>query len=464
MDLATLKQFTEHFDTTACVLSVTTNPDGSYDKICLEGGNDAYIQSFPSSVHFVPGSVYTTYIPQDLNFEHFIYSAAVLKKNTHAYVYSDFFGAWFNIFSFPIKSDNPNKFYCVYTQEVDENNDPELMAKHSAKISSEVLKICIKLRESNDFEKAIDEVICDIRIMCKASQCCLLLTDCETGSTYLQSESIQDGTSLKSFKSRLEHPFPRDARTWIEGLAGSNCLIIRNEQDMETIKKRKVSWYDSLVEAGVTSGAIFPLVNKSNIVGFIWLTNFDTKNTDFVKETLELASFFIASDVANNQLFNRLEKLSNNDLLTGVKNRNAMNNWVTAYTEGKTLPPSSIGVIFLDLNGLKTVNDNLGHHEGDELLKTAANVLKKIFAECDIYRAGGDEFMIIAQNYSKEYLEKRILLLQDSDYNPSQVHFAVGFYYREGYCDIIGAMKKADSLMYENKNRYYAEHPELKNR
>ncbi|MEE3340074.1 MAG: GGDEF domain-containing protein, partial [Hallerella sp.] len=67
MDLSTLKNFTEQFDTIACILSVTTNPDGSYDKICIEGGNEAYLHSFPPQVHFIPGQIYTNYIPKDLN-------------------------------------------------------------------------------------------------------------------------------------------------------------------------------------------------------------------------------------------------------------------------------------------------------------------------------------------------------------------------------------------------------------
>jgi len=464
MNLQNLQEFAEQFNTIACIISIESTEDGGYENIRLETGNQAYLHSFPPQVHFVPGQIYTNYIPKDLNFEHFIYNAAVLKKNSHSYIYSDFFGAWFNIFSLPVKSDEPNKYYCVYTQEIDEKNDPELMAKHSTKISFEVLKICIKLRNSKSFQDSIDEVISDIREMCKAGQCCLLLTNFKTGTTYLQSESMQENTTLKSFRSKLDHPFTTEAKAWVDGIAGSNCLIIRDEKDMNAIKERNANWYATLVEAGIQSIALFPLKNNDEIIGFIWTSNFDTKNTDYIKEALELTTFFIASEVANHLLLNRLEELSENDLLTGVKNRNAMNNWVTDFNEGKIPMPKSIGTIFIDLNGLKVINDIEGHAAGDNFLKAAANMLKNIFKDCEIYRAGGDEFLIIAQNVSKEHLEECIQNLHSNRYNSSQIHFAVGFYYQEGQCNIIQAMKKADALMYEDKRRYYAEHPNLKMR
>ena len=275
---------------------------------------------------------------------------------------------------------------------------------------------------------------------------------------------MQENTTLKSFRSKLDHPFTTEAKAWVDGIAGSNCLIIRDEKDMEAVKERNDNWYAFLVEAGVQSIALFPLKNNDEIIGFIWTSNFDTKNTDYIKEALELTTFFIASEVANHLLLNRLEELSENDLLTGVKNRNAMNNWVTDFNEGKIPMPKSIGTIFIDLNGLKVINDIEGHAAGDNFLKAAANVLKNIFKDCEIYRAGGDEFLIIAQNVSKEHLEECIQNLHSARYNSSQIHFAVGFYYQEGQCNIIKAMKKADALMYEDKRHYYAEHPNLKMR
>lgn len=464
MNLQNLQEFAEQFNTIACIISIESTEDGGYENIRLETGNQAYLHSFPPQVHFIPGQIYTNYIPKDLNFEHFVYNAAIRKKPMHAYVYSDNFGAWFNIYSLPIVSDEPHKHYCVYTQEMDAAPNAELLAKHSARITNEVLKICIKLRDQKSFQESMDSIIADIRKMCKAEQCCLMLTDFKNKSVHLQSECIDPGSNLMSFKNYLTQDFIVRAQSWLDAIGGSNCIIVQNEQDMEHVRARNSKWYDSLKEAHIQTVALFPLKNKNETIGFIWASNFDTKNTDFIKETLELTAFFIASEVANHKLVGRLAELSENDLLTEVKNRNAMNNWVTAYVEGRTSPSKSVGVIFMDLNGLKAVNDNEGHAAGDNLLKDAANVLKSIFQKGDIYRAGGDEFLVIVLDETKQALEACIQKLHATAYNPHKVHFAVGFYYSENGCDIRDAMKQADALMYEDKKRYYAEHPELKHR
>ena len=57
----------------------------------------------------------------------------------------------------------------------------------------------------------------------------------------------------------------------------------------------------------------------------------------------------------------------------------------------------SISLIFLDINGLKKINDIKGHEAGDNLIKTAANILKTVFKDSYIFRAGGDEFVVVIE-------------------------------------------------------------------
>ncbi len=99
---------------------------------------------------------------------------------------------------------------------------------------------------------------------------------------------------------------------------------------------------------------------------------------------LELSTFFIASEIANYQLMRQLEYLSTVDMLTGCKNRNAMNNAINDITTGKTVMPERYAVIFADLNGLKHINDEKGHSVGDKLLRTASAFLCQKFCECDV--------------------------------------------------------------------------------
>jgi diguanylate cyclase (GGDEF)-like protein len=245
------------------------------------------------------------------------------------------------------------------------------------------------------------------------------------------------------------------AESWIEILKGSNCLIIQNEADMEIIRQKNPDWYKSLTEACVKSIVLLPLTNNDEFIGFIWATNFDTSRVLRIKETLELVTFFIASEVASYKLVQRLRFLSNEDLLTGVNNRNAMNNRVLQFVSGE-VHYRTVSVIFADLNGLKPINDNEGHNAGDALLKSAAEILKQTFSDCEIYRAGGDEFVVVAIDVPKESLEARVETLRKKSKVKGNVSFAIGFYHDENGGDVRKAMREADALMYEDKKANYA--------
>ena len=467
-----LQEYVNQFDSMTCIISVEKLPDGSCGKIRIEVGNPAYLASFeqkfdsPAMMNggkgFVPGLEYTEYLPRDLNFEHFIRSCAVDKKPMHAYIHPDRFPVWFNIFSLPLNIDDPHKCYCTYTQELSTEASSEQMANLSAKTTSDVLQTCIKLRSSKNFLKTMDEIISDIRSICNAEYCCVLLTDFKERTCSLLSESILPESGLPSFKEFLTDSFIDFAKSWLETIGGSNCLIIKDNNDMLEIKLRNPSWYRSLQSSNVKSMVLFPLQYNDETIGFIWATDFDTKDTDRIKETLELTTFFIASEIANYQLLQRLEMLSSTDLLTGVLNRNAMNNRVLRMVTGRERKPESIGIVFADLNGLKPVNDKEGHNAGDCLLKEAALILKLTFEGCEIYRAGGDEFVIIALDKPRKEIESLVEKIRKDSADPQNVSFAVGFYYDDKGGDIRVAMREADALMYEDKKQYYDRFPELR--
>jgi diguanylate cyclase (GGDEF)-like protein len=232
---------------------------------------------------------------------------------------------------------------------------------------------------------------------------------------------------------------------------------------MAELRKNNPLWGESLRAAGVKTIVLFPLEYNGDTYGYIWALDFNTKNTSKIKEALELATFFIASEVANLRLVQKLKRLSSVDLLTGVMNRNAMNNRVDSivHCDKKSKP---VGVIFTDINGLKYVNDHEGHNAGDILIKSAAAVLNDICGENEIYRAGGDEFMIIAVGIPRDVLEGRIEALRRESDDPANVSFALGLCYEDSRGDIRNAMRSADERMYADKEQYYRRYPERRKR
>ncbi|MBS0535197.1 MAG: GGDEF domain-containing protein [Proteobacteria bacterium] len=90
------------------------------------------------------------------------------------------------------------------------------------------------------------------------------------------------------------------------------------------------------------------------------------------------------------------------DHLTGLSNRRGLINAVEGRIQAAQ-PGDALALLFLDLDGFKIVNDTHGHAAGDQLLKMAADRLRRVLRDCDVAaRIGGDEFVVVAENLDEE--------------------------------------------------------------
>lgn len=458
----------------ACIISVEKFSDGSYGNIRLAAGNKAYVESIENKDtisssqmlknKFIPNSPYEDYIPKDLNFEDACYHSAVLKEIHHSYIHPDRYSFWIDLYMIPLAVERENTSYCIYIQEFTVKENSERMLNLSAETSSAVLKTCIKLKGSKDFESSVDEVLSDLREMCDAERCSILLKDDKKRECSVFKYSVSPDLELPPLSERVEQARQQDdadffdiVETWQDTIAGSSCLIIKDDKDMAVLKERNPLWHGSLLGAGIRTLVLFPLIYNGELVGYIWAVNFNTDNTVNIKEILELTSRLIAAEIANYQMMNRLKEMGTVDMLTGLLNRNAMNNRIDHFKK-----PDCFGVILADLNGLKQKNDMEGHVAGDALLKAAAEKLSAVFRDAEIYRAGGDEFMVIAPDVPEEDLKVRVEKLRRDSEDPENISFALGLYYDDGEGDILKAMRIADERMYMDKERYYKLFPERK--
>lgn len=465
------QSFVDNLIPISCVLSVEKQEDGKYGSIRIVAGNRAYINSIEGdnkisakmlSRHFVPNSDYQDYLQKDLTFEDYCYRCAILKQPLHSYVHLERFDLWFHILMLPLASDRENVGYCSYSMEVSKETNTRVMTDLSQETAADVLNTCIKLRGTDDFEKTVNEVMADIRKICDARHVCLLQVDFANRTCSMLAQAFADKAKRVSMNHWQDEEHYKLVMTWAKMVAGNGCLIVKNEDDMQVIKDNNEEWYESLHRAQVNSIVMFPLRVGGDLLGYIWATNFDIANTIRIKETLELTTFFLASEIANYQLLNRLHTLSTVDMLTGVKNRNAMNNRVEALKDGKEEEGHSIGVVFADLNGLKRVNDYQGHQAGDLLLKNAAMALQNVFVGVDIYRAGGDEFLVLLTDTSLQELEAKAKHLKEISPSYGNAVFAVGCGFQEDSRNVRDAMMEADEAMYADKKEFYISHPNLK--
>ena len=468
------QKFVDTFHQMACVMSVEKLPDGKYGKIRMVAGNKPYVDSIENNPDmpqamvkkFVPDTEYEVYFPKDKNFELVIYGAAVLKKPTHSYVHPERFDFYFNQFYIPLEYGNDNLCYCTYIQEITRNPDSSQMSKVSSDTAAEVLNACIKLRGVTDFKQAITDVVKDIREICGAKYCAILSMDVYARNCSLLCESC-DPDNMENYKPDWCSPeFYEIAKTWDKVIGGSNCVILQNEFDLEYVKEKSPVWYESLKRVGVKNLVLFPLKFGSELLGYIWANNYNTEKVLHIKESLELTTYFLASEISGYQMFDRFRILSTVDLLTGLLNRNEMNNRLMQLSLDTRKNQPNIGIIYADLNGLKQMNDTAGHSAGDDLIKHAAEILKAVFGNtnAEIYRAGGDEFMVLLRDVKMQDLEKYNEELKENASHTESVRFATGLCIENNSHNIYDAIKSADTKMYEDKELYYSLRPELKRR
>ncbi len=457
---------------TACVLSVEKKQNGEYGEIRIVAGNDKFIAFaedppfFADRTHrapkFEPDSSYEKYLPKTPDFEQKCYQAAVLKKTICTYIHLNVCDLWFNLFFWPVAYETDELAYCVYATEPCVVDDIGMASFNHSSIAEEVLKTCIKLRGTHDFEKTMNDVIGDVRTLCGAEVCTVMVVNSDKGTSSILAKSTAADSTIKTL---TQYPNMYDiAMSWIDTIGERDCLIIRNEKEMEYAREVNYPWYQTLKESGVKSLILFPLRYNREHIGFIWATNVDIDNTERIKEALELTTFFISSEIANYLMLKKLEHISYTDLLTGIYNRNAMNDRIAAITAGEETIDGPYGVVFADINGLKRVNDEEGHDAGDILIKRASLLLQVVFKGDDIYRAGGDEFMVIVPHCTEQSFNSKVERLRARASDPDKVSLSVGSIFDSDGRDIRDLLKTADEAMYADKESYYEKWPERRYR
>ena len=137
--------------------------------------------------------------------------------------------------------------------------------------------------------------------------------------------------------------------------------------------------------------------------------------------------------------------------LTGLFNRNKFNLDVQKLEKE---PLSRLGVAAIDLNGLKPINDRMGHSAGDSLIRSTANHIIGMFAgEC--YRIGGDEFAVIDTKLDEEAFRNAVAAAKQN-MEQDGISVSVGVSWRGVDCSIKEQLDEADRQMYRAKAEFYS--------
>ncbi len=243
---------------------------------------------------------------------------------------------------------------------------------------------------------------------------------------------ITSDTYTDEIEQALTKAFDASFVTWFKSGKKDNSFIFTN-QHLNSNNRIRFMHLDN------TSGGVF-------IIG---TPKVDYELEDFLIENLKSA--LLNFSLVENHILGLKNQMYKDDL-TGVSNYKAFEN----KTNNQKF--NNLSLVFVDVNGLGVVNNTLGHEAGDFMLLTVASIMSKYFRKSDIYRKGGDEFIILAEGISKEETKTRVESiteeLKDYDYS---ISYGIS---HEDECDnITSLIEQADSLMYESKEEYRKNNP-----
>lgn len=207
--------------------------------------------------------------------------------------------------------------------------------------------------------------------------------------------------------------------------------------------------FEILKTQGIKSLMAAPLMRDEEIVGFLGVDNPAEHIGDMT--LLRSVADFVTADLEKRRLIEELRQVGCTDMLTGLKNRNE---YMWKFNELKKEQPHSLGVIFIDINGLKQMNDTRGHEYGDAMIRKTAECIRK-YTSGNAYRIGGDEFIALWEGITKEEFYDKVDKLKKEFAENKEYSISMGNIWQDGEIDIQQQVKKADACMYKAKQAHY---------
>lgn len=258
-------------------------------------------------------------------------------------------------------------------------------------------------------------------------------------------EWVADGVT--SEKDHLQDLPPEVCASWYRYFRKRRSILV---EDIEELRETDPVKYEMLQNQSIRSIVVVPLFVDGRAIGFYGVDDPSGINLNYASDLLQIMGHFFVSELKRRNLMRELRDMSHRDQLTRIGNRYALNDFMDGLDQDQ-----SIGVAFCDVTGLKRVNDQKGHREGDRLILHSSECLRKFFDDCGLFRVGGDEFIALCPQMEESEFGRRSEELKQYICD-NGVTLAVGFSWREA-CggEIDRIIAEAEKAMYADKAEYY---------
>ena len=245
----------------------------------------------------------------------------------------------------------------------------------------------------------------------------------------------------------MQHLKYECVRYYYKYFAEKKNLVIKN---MDDLREENPKLYLILSPQQLHSVMAVQLKYGDEDLGFMGIDNPPVDKIEDYEPVLELVAYLISNLIKSRQTIELLNKMGYQDRLTGCGTRYSLFHDVDQLEMG-----TELCIIYADVMGLKKLNDTKGHDAGDVLLRKMSEGLQKYFDKTSVYRLGGDEFLVLKKNITREKMEE-LLEKSRKDLESQGVHFAAGLVVCENYReDIQRYIREANGLMYQEKKEKY---------
>lgn len=251
-----------------------------------------------------------------------------------------------------------------------------------------------------------------------------------------------DGSPLRE---RLQHVTILENKSFYNAFHSSSVLLIDNASAFE----KRHPEIQAIHQGEWQRYAIGQLMIEHRSLGYIAIINPAKDRFTAIAKPLHTILRVTSIMMRNRDNIKKLHAISTIDQLTGVGNRRAL----TDFVASRLHPGTMYAIFFIDVNGLKKMNDTFGHARGDLLIQTIAYVLSNIAGKDHIFRLGGDEFLMLMPCRSDE---EAIDIVDRIEQNMCIHHCSAAIGYvlcLAPFSDLDAIIHEADEKMYRDKKK-----------